>query len=123
MPIILGMKPLTVSPSVHVLIPFHSPAHKYLALHYTTWCCDRHAGSDFQLTQFFEGHFLYRDSQAGDLYYGAPNEQDRVKILPPPKEKRKAQDKPCPPDERKSLVSQLVAWRRDAHATDYLAGV
>ena len=80
-------------------------------------------GSDFQLTWFFEGRFFYQDSQTGDLYYGAPNEQDRIKILPPPKEKRKAQDKPHPPDEWKSLASRLVAWHRDAHATDYLAGV
>jgi len=58
-----------------------------------------------------------------DLYYGAVDEHDRKKILPPQKEKRKAQEKPCTPDERKSLISQLVAWQHEAHVNDPLAAV
>ncbi len=50
-------------------------------------------------------------------------EPDRIKILPPQKEKRKAQDKHRTPDERKSLISRLVAWRHAAHANDSLAAI
>lgn len=48
---------------------------------------------------------------------------DRIKILPPQKDKRKAEDKRRTPDERISLMSRLVAWRHDVHATDTLAAV
>ena len=48
---------------------------------------------------------------------------DRIMVVPPQKEKRKAQDKRRSSDERKSLVSRLVAWRYNAHAIDPLAAV
>jgi ribonuclease D len=48
---------------------------------------------------------------------------DRIMVVPPQKEKRKAQDKRRSSDERKSLVSHLVAWRYNAHAIDPLAAV
>ena len=44
-------------------------------------------------------------------------------ILPPRKEKRKAQDKRRTSDERESLVSRLVAWRYNVHAMDPLSAV
>jgi hypothetical protein len=46
-----------------------------------------------------------------------------MKVLLPPKEKRKARDKHRTPDERRSLISRLVAWRHDAHTQDPLAAV
>ena len=53
-----------------------------------------------------------------------PNDlSDRIFIVPPRKEKRKAQDKRRTPDERKSLVSRLVAWRYNAHTMDPLSAV
>ena len=48
---------------------------------------------------------------------------DRIMVVPPQREKRKAQDKRRSSDERKSLVSRLVAWRYNAHAIDPLAAV
>ena len=51
------------------------------------------------------------------------NPSDKIMVVPPQKEKRKAQDKRRTSDERKSLVSRLVAWRYNAHAIDPLAAV
>jgi len=86
-------------------------------------CCDRHPGSNLDFHRFFKGRLLYQDPQTLDLYHGAIGEPDRIKILPPRKEKRKVQDKRRTPDERKSLISRLVAWRRAAHTNDPLAAV
>ena len=44
-------------------------------------------------------------------------------VVPPRKEKRKAQDKRRTLEERKSLVSRLVVWRYNTHAMDPLAAV
>jgi hypothetical protein len=59
---------------------------------------------------------LYQDTQTEDLYYGAPDEPDRVKILSPRKEKRKAREKRRTGEERKSLMSRLVVWRHQERA-------
>ena len=56
---------------------------------------------------------MYQDAITEDLYYGAPDEPDRIKILPSPKEKRKAREKYRTLEERKSLKSRLVAWRHE----------
>jgi hypothetical protein len=96
------------------------------ALHFTTpWCCTSSRHSEpISFNQFFKGRFLYQDERTGDLYYGMPNDpSDRIMIVPPQKEKRKARDKRRTSDERKSLVSRLVAWRYNAHAMDPLAAV
>ena len=75
-------------------------------------------------SEFFKGRFLYQDAQTGDLYYSiSENPSDRVKVLPPLKEKRKAQDRRRTTDERKSLASRLVGWRHNAHTNDPLAAV
>ena len=66
---------------------------------------------------------LYQDAETGYLFYGAQDESNRTKILPPPKEKRKAQDKQRTPDERKSLASRFFAWRYQEHANSPLAPV
>jgi len=94
------------------------------ALHFTTpWCCSRHS-EPISFGQFFKGRFLYKDEKTGDLYYSTPNDpSDRIMVVPPQKEKRKAHDKRRTSDERKSLVSRLVAWRYNAHAMDPLAAV
>ena len=74
--------------------------------------------------QFFKCQFLYQDEKTGDLYYSTPNDlSDRIMVVPPQKEKRKAQDKRRTSDERKSLISRLVAWRYDAHTMDPLSAV
>ena len=53
-----------------------------------------------------------------------PNDPlDRIMVVPPQKEKRKAQDKCHALDERKSLVSCLVAWHHNDHAVDPLSAV
>ena len=96
------------------------------ALHFTTsWCCTSSQHSEpISFGQFFKGRFLYQDEKTGDLYYGMPNDpSDKIMIVPPRKEKRKAPDKCCTLDERKSLVSRLVAWRYNAHVKDSLSAV
>ena len=96
------------------------------ALHYTTpWCCTSSQHSEpITFGHFFKGRFLYQDEKTGSLYYGMPDDpSERVMIVPPRKEKRKAQDKRRSLDERKSLLSRLVAWRYNAHATDSLSAV
>jgi len=67
--------------------------------------------------------FFYQDADTGDFYYNTPDNSldSRIKVVLPQKEKRKAQDKRRPPDERQSLVSRLLAWRHDAHIKDPLA--
>ena len=97
------------------------------ALHFTTpWCCtstSQHS-EPISFGQFFKGRFLYQDEKTGDLYYGMQNDpSDRIMVVPPQKEKRKAQDKCRTSDERKSLISRLVAWRFNAHAMDPLSAV
>jgi hypothetical protein len=121
----LGDKALDgTSPNLLIVITFN--LQLAAALHFTTpWCCtgSRHSES-VSFGQFFKGCFLYQDERTGDLYYGMPNDpSDRIMIVPPRKEKRKAQDKRRTSDERKSLVSRLVAWRYNAHAMDPLAAV
>jgi hypothetical protein len=87
------------------------------------WCCTRHSKT-VPFSEFFKGRFLYQDAQTGDLYYStSENPSDRVKILPPLKEKRKAQDRRRTTDERKSLASRLFAWRHNAHTNDPLTAV
>lgn len=42
-----------------------------LALHFTTpWCCNRHSGSGFRWSHFFNGRLLYEDPETSTLYYG-----------------------------------------------------
>ena len=104
-----------------------SNARLAAAPHFTTpWCCTGGQHSELiSFGRFFKGRFLYRDEDTGDLYYSMPNADpsDRISIVPPRKEKRKAQDKRRTSDECKSLVSRLVAWRYNAHATDPLSAV
>jgi len=95
------------------------------ALLFTTpWCCSRDSGPGF-LRHFFAGLFFYQDAKTRDLYYNTPDDSPdtRIKVLLPQKEKRKARDKHRTPDERRSLISRLVAWRHDAHTRDPLAAV
>ncbi len=95
------------------------------ALLFTTpWCCSRDSGPGF-LRHFFAGLFFYKDAETGDLYYNTPDDSPdtRIKVQVPQKEKRKAQDKHRTPDERRSLISRLLAWRHDAHTRDPLAAI
>ena len=48
---------------------------------------------------------------------------DRIMVVLPQKEKRKAQDKCRTSDEPKSLVSRLFAWHFNAHNMDPLSAV
>lgn len=91
--------------------------------HTTPFCCSRHPGSAFHIRHYFKGRLLYQEAKTGDLFYGAADEPDRIQILPPQKEKRKAQDKRRPTDERKSLASRLVVWRSQERANSPMASV
>jgi hypothetical protein len=91
--------------------------------HTTPFCCSRHPGSAFHIRHYFKGHLLYQEAETGNLCYGAADEPDRIQILPPQKEKHKAQDKRRPPDEHKSLASRLVVWHYQECANSPMASV
>ncbi|KAH9011631.1 II DNA helicase [Lactarius pseudohatsudake] len=94
------------------------------ALHFTTgWCCNRHPGSNFQWQHFFKGRLLYQDPESSKLYYGDVGDPDREEILPPRRKKRKGSMKIRAANERKPLISRLLAWRAGAHSKDPLAPV
>ena len=95
-----------------------------LALHFTArLCCNRHPGSDFDWYHFFRGRLLYQDPETSKLYYGAAEDPDREEILPPSPKKRKAGTKVRATNQRRPLISRLLAWRASMHSKDPLASV
>lgn len=96
-----------------------------LALHFTTpWCCNRHPDSGFQWSHFFKGRLLYQDKETSTLYYGDLDDPEREEaILPSKKRQKKESVKVRPVNERKPLVSRLLAWRASVHLNDPLASV
>ncbi|KAJ6525804.1 P-loop containing nucleoside triphosphate hydrolase protein [Mycena vulgaris] len=93
----------------------------------TPWCCDRdHPGAPelrFDKRTFFPGQFLYMDD-AGAIYAGDEDEDDRVHLNPPKTRKRKAKG----PQNRKvadrgPLQERLREWLNSSHASDPLRSV
>ncbi|KAF7297686.1 P-loop containing nucleoside triphosphate hydrolase protein [Mycena kentingensis (nom. inval.)] len=90
-------------------------------------CCDRShpENEDLNLDKrtFFDGRFIYKDAE-GDIFAGASDEDDRVKLnvkVSRPKRRRKPANRPVV--ERAPLEEKLRAWLHDAHANDVLASV
>jgi len=72
------------------------------------WCCDRHSGTNFNLSSFFPGSFFTDDEYAA----------------PPLKRKRKStKGQNRPTINRKPLQCHLRAWRSEAHLVDPLRAV
>ena len=92
------------------------------ALCYTTrWCCDRHVDTGFHIRKFFKGQFLYQDPVSLDVYYGDTHEEDRKKVVAPPKAKRKRVGRYRPTADREALLGRLFSWRLEASNNDPIA--
>ncbi|KAF8256917.1 P-loop containing nucleoside triphosphate hydrolase protein [Lactarius quietus] len=94
------------------------------ALDFTAgWCCNRHPGTNFQLRNYFKGRLLYQDPEDSRLYYGDEDDPEREEIILPTRKRQKGGVKVRATDERKMLISRLLAWRAATHLNDPLASV
>ena len=94
------------------------------AFHFTAkWCCNRHPGTNFRWSHFFQGQLLYQDPENSTLYYGDVHDPDWEEIVLPLRNKRKGAAKARAAKERKLLIDKLRDWRAGAHARDPLAFV
>lgn len=110
-----------VTCSLHILFTF---LVSITARSFTTpWCCNRHPGSGFRLSCYFNGKFLYQDIP-GRLFYGDLDDPNRILIIPKPKDtKRTRGGNNCRVSEREPLKYLLRVWRAEAHRSDPLRQV
>ncbi|KAF8266826.1 P-loop containing nucleoside triphosphate hydrolase protein [Lactarius quietus] len=63
------------------------------------------------------------DPEDSRLYYGDEDDPEREEIIPPTRKRQKGGVKVRATDERKMLISRLLAWRAATHLNDPLASV
>ncbi|SJL07927.1 uncharacterized protein ARMOST_11285 [Armillaria ostoyae] len=80
----------------------------------TQWCCDRHSGNGFKITDHFDGRFLL--SVDGTLYYESKSGREAIDLPAPKKRKRGPDNRPT--KYRNALGEAIHSWRNQTYKDD-----